>query len=70
MKKIEPYVAAAVQWTPCVHDPKAGAQKAAKAISEGARLGAKLIVFPEVFLNGYPYFSGLPGASPEFQSVL
>lgn len=70
MRKIEPYIAAAVQWTPCVHDPKAGAQKAAKAIAEAAGLGAKLVVFPEVFLNGYPYFSGLPGASPEFQAWL
>ena len=70
MSKIAPYIAAAVQWTPCVHDPKAGAQKAARAIAEAAGKGARLIVFPETFLQGYPYFTGLPGASPEFQAWL
>ena len=29
MNKIEPYIAAAIQWTPCVHDPVAGAKRAA-----------------------------------------
>lgn len=68
MNKIEPYVAAAIQWTPCVHDPVAGAKRAADAIAAAAKEGAKLAVFPEVFLNGYPYFTGLPGSSPEFQA--
>lgn len=67
MNKTKPFVAAAVQWTPCVHDPVAGADKAAKAIAEAAALGAQLIVFPEVWLQGYPYFSGLAGTDPEFQ---
>jgi predicted amidohydrolase len=70
MSRTEPYIAAAVQWTPAVHDPGAGAARAADAIAEAAKEGARLIVFPEVFLNGYPYFTGLPGASPEFQAWL
>lgn len=70
MNTIAPYVAASVQWAPCVHDPRAGAQKAAEAIAEAAANGAKLVVFPEVWLQGYPYFSGLAGAEPEFQAYL
>lgn len=70
MTKIAPYLAAAVQWTPCVHDPKAGAARAAEAIAEAGKAGAKLVVFPEVWLQGYPYFSGLAGTEPEFQAYL
>lgn len=65
-----PFIAAAIQWAPCVHDPVAGAEKAAQAIAEAAGMGAELVVFPEVWLQGYPYFSGLAGADPEFQTWL
>jgi len=68
MTKVDPFTVAAVQWTPSVHDPKAGAQRAADAVAEAASSGARLVVFPEVFLNGYPYFTGLPGVSQEFQA--
>jgi nitrilase len=70
MRQIDPYIAAAVQWTPCVHDPVAGAKKAAEAIAEAAGMGAKLVVFPETWLQGYPYFSGLAAMEPEFQAYL
>lgn len=70
MSKIAPYIAAAVQWAPSVHDPAIGAKRAAEAIAEAAGKGAKLIVFPETWLQGYPYFSGLPGTDPEFQTYL
>ncbi|MCP5179941.1 MAG: carbon-nitrogen hydrolase family protein [Pseudomonadales bacterium] len=65
-----PYTAAVIQWAPCVHDPVAGAARAALAIDEAARNGARLIVFPETWLQGYPYFSGLKGVDPEFQAYL
>lgn len=70
MTKIAPYLAAAVQWAPSVHDPKAGATRAAQAIAEAGKAGAKLVVFPEVWLQGYPYFSGLAAMEPEFQAYL
>ena len=70
MSLTKPYLAAAVQWTPCVHDPRAGAERAASAIAEAAGLGARLVVFPEVWLQGYPYFSGMAGTEPEFQAYM
>ncbi len=65
---MEPYIAAAVQWAPEVLDPEKGAEKAAAAIAEAAAQGAKLVVFPEVWLQGYPYWSGLQPISPEYQA--
>ncbi len=65
---MEPYLAAAIQWAPEVLDPVNGAAKAAAAISEAAGLGAKLVVFPENWLQGYPYWSGLQPISPEYQA--
>ena len=62
------YIAAAVQWAPEVLDPKNGAEKAAEAITEATAQGAKLVVFPEVWLQGYPYWSGLQPISPEYQA--
>lgn len=61
-------VVAAVQWAPEVLNPKAGAEKAAAAIAEAAGRGAKLVVFPEVWLQGYPYWSGLAPTDPEYQA--
>ena len=58
-------VVAAVQWAPEVLNPKAGAEKAAAAIGEAAEQGAQLVVFPEVWLQGYPYWSGLAPTNPE-----
>lgn len=64
---MDPYIAAAVQWSPEVLNPAKGAEKAAAAIAEAASKGASLVVFPENWLQGYPYWSGLPPSSPEYQ---
>ena len=52
----EPYVAAAVQWAPAYGDLQAGVGRAIDAIDEAAREGASLIVLPEAWLPGYPYW--------------
>lgn len=49
--------AAAVQAAPCFLDSKATVAKACGLIAEAARNGASLIVFPEVFVPGYPYWN-------------
>jgi predicted amidohydrolase len=61
-------VVAAVQWAPEVLNPGAGAEKAAAAVAEAAGKGAQLVVFPECWLQGYPYWSGLAPSSPEYQA--
>jgi nitrilase len=48
------YKAAVVQAASLPTDPLASARKAAGLIREAAGAGAKLIVFPEAFLGGYP----------------
>ncbi len=53
----EPFVAAAVQAAPCFLDRDATIKKACTLISEAASKGARLIVFPEVFVAGYPYWN-------------
>ncbi len=53
----EPYLAAAVQWAPAFHDVERGVERAVAAIEEAAASGARLIVFPETWLGGYPYWS-------------
>ncbi|MGH1447566.1 MAG: carbon-nitrogen hydrolase family protein [Cognatishimia sp.] len=45
---------AAVQAAPCYLDLQAGIEKAVKYIEEAAKAGAKLVVFPETWLPGYP----------------
>ena len=50
------YVAAAVQWAPAYGDLQAGVGRAIDAIDEAAREGASLIVLPEAWLPGYPYW--------------
>ena len=64
----EPKIVAAVQWTPEVLNPAAGAEKAAAAVTEAASRGARLVVFPECWLQGYPYWSGLAPSSEEYQA--
>lgn len=65
---MDPYLAAAIQWAPEALNPEAGSEKAAAAIAEAASRGARLIVFPENWLQGYPYWSGLQPISPEYQA--
>jgi len=45
---------AAIQATPCFMDLKASVQKACDLITDAARKNAKLVLFPEAFLPGYP----------------
>lgn len=51
------FTAAAVQSSPVFLDAFATAQKAAGLIAEAAGNGAQLVVFPEVYIPGYPYWS-------------
>lgn len=52
--KQHPYKAAVAQAASIPGDSLASAAKAANLIKEAARQGARLIVFPEAFLGGYP----------------
>lgn len=61
-------VVAAVQWAPEVLNPVAAGEKAATAVAEAAGKGAELVVFPECWLQGYPYWSGLAPTNPEYQA--
>ena len=47
--------AAIVQATPVMFDKARSLEKALRLMDEAARNGAELIVFPELFLPGYPY---------------
>jgi len=49
-----PVMIAAVQDTPVYLDKNATVEKACELIQEAASNGAKLVVFPEVFISGYP----------------
>lgn len=64
------FKAAVVQWAPEVHDLEKGIKKACAAIAEAAKEGARLVVFPEVWLQGYLYWASEEVRSPAFQSCL
>lgn len=51
------FKAAAVQAAPIFLDPAKTVEKAVSLIAEAAGNGAALIVFPEVFIPGYPYWN-------------
>lgn len=51
------FTAAAVQAAPVWLDAAATVEKAVSLIEEAAAHGASLIVFPEVFVPGYPYWN-------------
>ena len=57
---------ATVQWAPEFHDVAAGVDKACRAIAEAAADGAKLVVFPEVWLQGYIYWASMSTRDPAF----
>jgi nitrilase len=60
-----PFTVASVQASPVFLDRKATVEKACGLIAGAAKNGAKVIVFPEVFVPGYPdWVHVLPGASP------
>lgn len=51
---------AAVQAAPVFLDPAATTQKALALLQEAAGAGAEMVVFPEVFLSGYPVWLRAP----------
>ncbi|SLN76587.1 carbon-nitrogen hydrolase family protein [Oceanibacterium hippocampi] len=51
------FKAAAVQAAPVYLDAMATAEKASRLIAEAGSEGARLVVFPEVFVPGYPYWN-------------
>lgn len=57
---------AVVQQAPEFHDPAAGAEKASRAIAEAVSRGAALVVFPETWLQGYPYWASISVRDPRF----
>lgn len=63
MSHEKPLVVAAVQASPVFMDLKASVEKAIALLSEAARNGANLAVFPEAFLPGYPLWAWFIPAS-------
>lgn len=57
LREFPVFTAAAVQAAPVYLDAAATAEKAARLIGEAAAKGARLVVFPEVFVPGYPYWN-------------
>jgi len=57
MDNLPTFKAAAVQAAPCFLDGPATIAKACRLVAEAAANGARLVVFPEVFVPGYPYWN-------------
>jgi len=55
----KPFIVAAAHLAPVFMDPAASAAKAADWIARAGKSGVKLLVFPEVFLPGFPYWINL-----------
>ncbi|UCG73898.1 MAG: carbon-nitrogen hydrolase family protein [Chromatiales bacterium] len=60
------FTVAAVQHAPVVHDLDAGLEKAVGLIADAAGQDARLVVFPEVWLQGYPYWASISTRDPAF----
>ncbi|MEN2433613.1 carbon-nitrogen hydrolase family protein [Comamonas sp. F1-6] len=72
MLNLPKFKVAAVQASPVFLDTPATIDKVCRLISEAAAGGAQLVVFPEVFVSAYPYWSwvGTPvEGSPWFQKL-
>ena len=62
--ELTPFLATAIQHPPVFLDLKQSVEKACDLISQAAKGGAKLIVFPETWLPGYPVWLDVaPGAA-------
>ena len=59
MGSLPKFKAATVQAAPCFLDVRGTMEKTHRLVAEAARNGAKLVVFPEVFIAGYPYWNWL-----------
>jgi len=57
MRELPRFTAAAVQAAPVFLDAAATVDRAVSLIGEAAGHGASLVVFPEVFVPGYPYWN-------------
>ncbi|MGB5864684.1 MAG: carbon-nitrogen hydrolase family protein, partial [Sulfitobacter sp.] len=64
-----PFKAAAVQAAPVFLDLDASIDKAIKIIEDAAKQDVKLIVFPETFLPGYPWYIWLDAPAMNMQHV-
>lgn len=60
------FVAAAAQFAPSMLDTAAGLSRAIQIIEQAGREGARVLVFPETWLQGYLYWAGAP-RTPEFR---
>jgi aliphatic nitrilase len=72
MRQLPKFKVAAVQASPVFLDTKATVDKVCLLIREAAAGGASLVVFPEVFVSAYPYWSWVASpvaASPWFQKL-
>lgn len=56
MRKV---VVAAVQWSPEFHNVDSAISKARDAMRQAAKQGVNLLVFPESWLQGYPYWASI-----------
>lgn len=73
MLNLPHFKAAAVQASPVFLDANATVDKAVDLIREAARNGAQIVVFPEVFVPGYPYWSWITdpvSCSPWFEKLV
>ncbi len=73
MLSLPKYKVAAVQASPCFLDVRKTMLKVHDLATEAANNGAKLIVFPEVFIAGYPYWNWIYSpfrGSPWFRKLI